>query len=141
MAQMHSYYITNARSELKFSCDKLSEEELEATMQEITAAMIDNDELFDEKYDDIFSDSKSIDLDEVDTNNLLLADIINLDISEFDDSNDSNEKNKEVNVVLDRQQNNEDPNDVNFEALLVEEFGVWFSLYFIVLVNKFVCHQ
>jgi hypothetical protein len=60
----------------------------------------------------------------VDTNNLLLADIINLDISEFDDSNDSNEKNKEVNVVLDRQQNNEDPNDVNFEALLAEEFGV-----------------
>ena len=124
MAQMHSYYITNARSELKFSCDKLSEEELEATMQEITAAMIDNDELFDEEYDDIFSDSESIDLDEVDTNNLLLADIINLDISEFDDSNDSNEKNKEVNVVLDRQQNNEDPNDVNFEALLAEEFGV-----------------
>jgi hypothetical protein len=122
MAQMHSYYITNAMSELKFSCDKLSE--LEATMQEITAAMIDNDELFDEEYDDIFSDSESIDLDEVDTNNLLLADIINLDISEFDDSNDSNEKNKEVNVVLDRQQNNEDPNDVNFEALLAEEFGV-----------------
>jgi hypothetical protein len=36
MAQIHSYYITNAKSELKFSSINLSEDELEAALRKIT---------------------------------------------------------------------------------------------------------
>ncbi|PKC05262.1 hypothetical protein RhiirA5_421126 [Rhizophagus irregularis] len=46
MAQMHLYYITNAKTELKFSSSDLSENELETALQEITAAIINNNDLF-----------------------------------------------------------------------------------------------
>ena len=126
MAQVHSYYITNAKSELKF-CNTLSEDELESTIQEITTAMINNDDLFDEdeEEEDIFSDSESINLDGEDTDNLLIANIMDLDISEFEDSGDSGEKNEENDMSSDSIQldpNNEDVNNVNFEAILAEEF-------------------
>ena len=48
MAQIHSYYITNVKSELKFSSSNLGEDELESIMKEITTAMINNDDLFEE---------------------------------------------------------------------------------------------
>jgi len=126
MAQIHSYYITNARSELKFSNNNLSEEELEATMRDITAAMIDGDEFFinteEEDDDTTFSDDECINLDGKDTDNLHMEKIIDLDNSEFEDSDNSNEENREDNAVLDSQPNNDDFNDINFEALLAEEF-------------------
>ena len=82
MAQIHSYYITNAKSELKFSSSNMSEDELESTLQEITMAMLNNDDLFvEEEDDDAFLDNESINLDEEDTNanDLLMGNIMNLD--------------------------------------------------------------
>ena len=48
MAQIHSYYITNVKSELKFSSSNLDENELESIIKEITTAMINNNDLFEE---------------------------------------------------------------------------------------------
>ncbi|KAF0468706.1 zinc finger bed domain-containing protein 1-like [Gigaspora margarita] len=42
MAQIHSFYITNMKSELKFSKENFNEEELEATINEISEALIDD---------------------------------------------------------------------------------------------------
>src|SRR5947208_1668175 len=80
MAQIHTYYITNVKAELKFFSRDLSEEELETALREITTAMIDNDDLFINDEDDITSKDGIINLDENDTNNNLhMADIMNLD--------------------------------------------------------------
>ena len=77
MAQIHSYYITNAKLELKFSSSNLSEDELETALREITTAMINNNDLFIEnEEDDIDSNDESIDLNEDDANNdLFMANI------------------------------------------------------------------
>ena len=50
MAQIHSFYITNAKTELKFSSSNLDENELKLAMQEITTAMINNDDLAKNAY-------------------------------------------------------------------------------------------
>ena len=100
--------------------------ELETAIQEIVTAMVNNDDLFVEEEEgseteeeDIFSDSESVNLDEVDTNDLLLANAINLNISEFreDDHDDDVSLNIEVRR---RPVDHGDPN-VDFEALLNEE--------------------
>ena len=49
MAQIHSFYITNAQSELKFFSNDLNENELEIALQEITLAIIDNNDLLIKK--------------------------------------------------------------------------------------------
>src|SRR2546421_6132055 len=73
MAQIHSFYITNAQSELKFaSSNNLNENELEIALQDITSAMIDNSDLFgEEEEDNDFSDNDSINFDEENTNDLI----------------------------------------------------------------------
>jgi len=129
MAQIHSYYITNAKSELRFSSSNMDIDELETTIQEIVTAMINNDDLFVEEEEgneaeeeEIFSDSESVNLDEVDTNNLLLANAINLSISEFRERNeDDHDDDVNLNIGVQRRPvDHGDPN-VNFEALLNEE--------------------
>ncbi|CAB4489859.1 unnamed protein product [Rhizophagus irregularis] len=63
MAQMHLYYITNAKTELKFSSSDLSENELETALQEITAAMINNNGLFiDDKFNELNRDNSNSDI-------------------------------------------------------------------------------
>ena len=91
MAQIHSFYITNAQSELKFSSNNLNENELETALQDITSAMIDNSDLFgdEEEEDNDFSDNDSINLDEENTNDLIIAELMDLDIPEFGDVKDS----------------------------------------------------
>src|ERR1700722_1821111 len=113
MAQIHSYYITNTKSELKFSSSDLSEDELETALREIVTAMINNDDLFiEDEEDDAVSDDGSINLDENDTNNdLLMANIMNLD-NFSDDNLDSNVQNQQPDVSV----NYEDSN-IDFEAI------------------------
>jgi hypothetical protein len=108
MAQIHSFYITNAQSELKFSSDDLSENELEIALQNITSAMIDNSDLFDEEEEDNdYSDNDSINLDEENTDDLIMAKIMDLDTPEFgeigdvEDSRDSKESSEEDSIVSD----------------------------------------
>jgi hypothetical protein len=121
MAQIHTYYITNAKAELKFSSSDLSEEELETALREITTAMIDNDDLFIDDEDDITSEDGIVNLDENDTNNNLhMADIMNLDefSEQSDDNSDSTIQQSDESVNY-----NED-SDIDFEAILDEELGL-----------------
>ena len=46
MAQIHSYYITNIKPELKFFSSNLGVNELESIIKEITTVMINNDDFF-----------------------------------------------------------------------------------------------
>jgi hypothetical protein len=127
MTQIHSFYITNAKSELKFSSSNLSENELENTMQEITKAMVNNEDLFDiEEEDNISFDNndESVDLNEENTNNLIITEIIDLDIPEFEDFRDSEEKSEETISDGDNDsiQIQLEDSTINFEAILAEEF-------------------
>jgi len=119
MAQIHSFYITNAQSELKFSSNNLNENELETALQDITSAMIDNSDLFgdEEEEDNDFSD-----------NDLIMEEIMDLDTPEFgdfEDSRDSEESSREDSVVSDSINSIDSQSEVsniNFEAILAEEF-------------------
>src|ERR1043165_8087890 len=122
MAQIHSYYITNAKSELRFSSSNMSEDELESILQEITMAMLNNDDLFvEEDDDDAFLDNESINLDEEDANanDLLMGNIMNLD-----DFREQNEVDIDLNIlrIQDDEPVNNDSN-IDFEAILNEELG------------------
>lgn len=117
MAQMHLYYITNARTELKFSSSDLGENELETALQEITAAMINNNDLFIDDDDDTVSDDDSINLNKKDTNN----DLIMENITKLDEFNEQNEDNSNI---LDQQPNesiNYDDSNIVFEEIFDEE--------------------
>ena len=124
MAQIHSFYITNAQSELKFSSNNLNENELETALQDITSAMIDNSDLFgdEEEEDNDFSDN------EENTNDLIMEEIMDLDTPEFgdfEDSRDSEESSREDSVVSDSINSIDSQSEVsniNFEAILAEEF-------------------
>jgi len=120
MAQIHSYYITNAKLELKFSSSNLSEDELETALREITTAMINNDDLFIEnEEDDIDSDDESIDLNEDDANNdLFMANIMRLD--DFREQSNDNLDSDIWNQQPDESVNYEDSN-IDFEAIFDEE--------------------
>lgn len=131
MAQIHSYYITNAKSELKFSSSNLNENELEIALQEITSAMINNDDLFDdEEEDNDFSDNESIDLNEENTNNLIMEEIIDLNIPEFEDfenSKDFEESISENDSITSysipiQSEDSSNISNIDFEAILTEEF-------------------
>ena len=120
MAQIHSYYITNAKLELKFSSSNLSEDELETALREITTAMINNDDLFiEDEEDDIDSDDESIDLNEDDANNdLFMANIMKLD--DFREQSNDNLDSNIWNQQPDESVNYEDSN-IDFEAIFDEE--------------------
>ena len=118
MAQIHSYYITNASSELKFSSSNLGKDELEIVMREITTAMINDDDLFNKEDNEVFSDNESINLDGENTSDLLMEKIIDLDIfkdSEERDEEENGENSNRIQLPL------EDTN-VDFETILSEEF-------------------
>jgi hypothetical protein len=123
MAQIHSYYITNAKSELKFSSINLSEDELEAALREITTNMINNDDIFIEDEDSVVlddEDDEDINLNENDiNNNLIIADIMKLDdFKEQDNNLDSSILTQESDETI-----NYDVPNIDFEAILDEELG------------------
>jgi hypothetical protein len=128
IAQIHSYYITNAKSELKFSSSNLSENELETTVNDITSAIINNNDIFVEEenedidIDDIFSDSEEINLDDENTDELLLTNVVNLDYPEFEDkeSIDTDISDFEIEEQLQNNDNNS-VHEIDFEALLDED--------------------
>src|ERR1041385_5025270 len=113
MAQIHSYYITNVKSELKFSSSNLGEDELESIMKEITTAMINNDDLFEEgekeEEEEIFSNDNN-------SNDLLMADIMNLNKFEQNEEID----NSNINDIQPLPVNHTNLN-IDFETILDEE--------------------
>ncbi|CAG8674188.1 221_t:CDS:1, partial [Dentiscutata heterogama] len=104
IAQIHSFYITNMKSELKFSKENFNEEELKTTINEISEALIDNSNLFDkeenENIDKDEDENDSFDLDnnesETNLNDLLIAEFMDLN---FYDNNEV-----ENNLLLNNQQ-------------------------------------
>jgi hypothetical protein len=129
MAQIHSFYITNAQSELKFSSNNLSENELETALRDITSAMIDNSDLFGEEEDNDFSDNDSINFDEENTDDLIMEEIMDLDtpefgeIGDFEDFRDSEENSEEDSIVSDSTIDSQsEVSNINFEVILAEEF-------------------
>jgi len=122
MVQVHSYYITNAKSELTFSSSNMSDDELETTLREITMAMINNDDIFIDDDDD-FSNDGIINLNEDDANNdLHMADIMRLD--DFrEQSDDDNSDSRIQQPDPDESVDNEDSVIIDFEAILNEELG------------------
>ena len=104
----------------------MNEDELEIAMQEITSAMINNNDLFDEEEEDnVFSDNDCINLDEENTNDLIMEEIMDLDIPEFgnfEDSRDSEENGEENSVVSVSIDSQSEGSNINFEAILAEEF-------------------
>uniref|UniRef100_U9SXD0 BED-type domain-containing protein n=1 Tax=Rhizophagus irregularis (strain DAOM 181602 / DAOM 197198 / MUCL 43194) TaxID=747089 RepID=U9SXD0_RHIID len=119
MAQIHSYYITNAKVELKFSSSNLSEDELETALREVTTAMINNDDLFtddddEEENDDVASNDGIIEDDT--NNNFLMTDIMNLnDFREQIDEN-SDSRIQQSDELVDYKDS-----DIDFEAILDDE--------------------
>ena len=120
IAQIHSYYITNMKSELKFSSSNLSEDELETIIQEITMAINNNDDLFSEEDEEerIFSDDENIHLEEEDTNDLLITKVMNLD--NFEEKNDEEEE-ENSSIEIQSQSTNHEDSNIDFEAILNEE--------------------
>ncbi|CAG8813429.1 15655_t:CDS:1, partial [Cetraspora pellucida] len=49
MAQIHSFYITNITSKLKFFKENFNENELKKTINKITETFIENDDFFNEE--------------------------------------------------------------------------------------------
>ena len=120
MAQIHSYYITNAKVELQFSSSNLSEDELETALREVTTAMINNDDLFidddddEEENDDMASNDGIIEDDT--NNNFLMTDIMNLDDfrEQIDENSDS--RIQQPDELVDYEDL-----DIDFEAILDDE--------------------
>ena len=91
MVQMHSYLITNAKSELRFLDDNVTSEELDETFNQIALAMNNGNDLFDD-YDinHIFEDDymfnevdEIANLEGINNNNLEISDFIDLSSSLF----------------------------------------------------------
>ena len=121
MAQMQSYYITNTKTELKFSSGDLNENELEVAMQEITLAMLNNDDPFREDDNNTFFDNESINLDNKNTDDLFITKVMDLDTSDFKDFEEQGEEESSENLNQ-FQFDNEDTTNIDFEAILSEEF-------------------
>jgi hypothetical protein len=96
MVQMHSYLITNAKSELRFLDDKITSEELNETFNQIASSISNGNELFDgdneeSNYDYnledyIFNDINEItNLEGINDNNLNITEFIDLSSSLFTD--------------------------------------------------------
>ncbi|CAJ0767106.1 2199_t:CDS:2, partial [Entrophospora sp. SA101] len=101
MAQIHSFYITNAKTELNYPNSDLTDDELDTTIQEITAAMAEDDDLFEYSEDnDLFEygeeeegeDQNEEEDESLGLNNdiLFMEDIMNLSLG-FDENGNEDE--------------------------------------------------
>ena len=118
MAQIHSFYITNAKTELKYSNSDLTDGELDTTIQEITAAMVEDDDLFE------FGEEEDEDQNEEEDENfglnndvLFMENIMDLGLLDFDENeNEYANSIRDEQVVFDHGDHN-----VNFDEIFAEE--------------------
>ena len=97
MIQMHSYLITNAKSELRFLDDKITSEDLDITFNQMALAMNNGNDLFDDNdneesnhdynfEDYMFNDINEItNLEGINSNNLNITEFIDLSSNLFTD--------------------------------------------------------
>jgi|SRR5277367_2563249 len=105
MVQMHSYLVTNAKTELRFLNNGITMEELDETFNQIAIAMNNNVDLFDNNefnIDVTLENHEIVNLEGIDNNNLEISDFIDLSASLLADNNNFNNQNyEEESVIID----------------------------------------
>jgi hypothetical protein len=104
MAQMHSYLIMNAKSELKFISDEITLEELDETLNQIALSINNGIDLFDDNdlgvdFEDINEIEETSDLVGINDHELEIKKFINLSTSLLDSTNEDNEQKDEVSIM------------------------------------------
>lgn len=103
MAQVHSYLIMNAKTELKFLNDEITSEELDETLNQIVSSINNGVDLFDDNdnnevdftFEDINEIEETVNLEGVNNDELEVTNFINLSTSLLDDKdNDKGNNNK-----------------------------------------------
>lgn len=111
---MHSYLVTNAKSELKFLDDNVTLEELDETFDQIALSMNSGSDLFDDDDDDddgmlnqIFDDhvfnrgtNEIVNLEGINNDNLEISDSIDLSSSLFANNINLNSQNNEEESII-----------------------------------------
>jgi hypothetical protein len=104
MAQVHSYLLMNAKSELKFLDDEITSEELDETLNQIVSSINNGVDLFDDSdnnnleidlvFEDINEIEETVNLEDVNNYELEVSNFINLSTSILDDKDDDTGNNK-----------------------------------------------
>src|SRR6185369_4078964 len=86
MAQMHSYLVANAKSELNFAHSEISHEEFKSVFDQIALAMEERVELFGDNesfslLEEFFDDDEEVNLENENAFTLDIGDLLNLDAS------------------------------------------------------------
>ena len=108
MAQMHSYLVINAKSELKYLNEEITLDELDETFNQIVLSMENGSDLFDDDEvneidfipdDDYEYDDKILDLEGVNNDNLEINDFIDLTASIIDPEAININEEDEVSII------------------------------------------
>ena len=110
MAQMHSYLIMNAKSELKFMSNETTLEELNETLNQVALSINNGIDLFDDNvlevdFESINEIEETIELEGVNDNELEVKNFIDLSTSLLDNKS----KDDEVSIMMDH-------GDLNFDV-------------------------
>jgi hypothetical protein len=110
MAQMHSYLVTNAKSELKFISDEITLEELDETLHQVASSINNGVDLFDDNilevdFESINEIEETIELEGVNNNELEVKNFIDLSTSLLDNKSTQED---EVSIM--------DHGDLNFDV-------------------------
>ncbi|GES87803.1 ribonuclease H-like domain-containing protein [Rhizophagus clarus] len=104
MAQMHSYLIMIAKSELKYINDEITLEELDQTLNQVALSINNGIDLFDDEndenlvnFEDINEIEEAVDLEGVNNNELEITNFIDLSTSLLNNRED--EKDEEVSIM------------------------------------------
>src|SRR6266540_6835123 len=104
MAQIYSYLVINAKSELKFLNEEITLKELDETFNQIAFLIISENDLFENNYElkinFNFKNDEIIDLEEINNNDLEITDFIDLSASLFNtDNNKPSQEEEEVSII------------------------------------------
>jgi len=106
MAQMHSYLIMNAKTELKYLNEEITSEELEETFNQIAFSITNENDIFEVNDENeinfILEDHKTVDLEEeMDSNELEIINFIDLSSSLLNTNNVdfSGQEEEEVSII------------------------------------------
>ncbi|EXX54023.1 hypothetical protein RirG_238460 [Rhizophagus irregularis DAOM 197198w] len=104
MAQVHSYLLMNAKSELKFLDDEITSEKLDKTLNQIVSSINNGVDLFDDSdnnnleidlvFENINEIEETVNLEDVNNYKLEVSNFINLSTSILDDKDDDTGNNK-----------------------------------------------
>jgi len=131
MAQMHSYLVINAKTELKYLNEEVTSEELDETFNQIALSMANGSDLFDDDDDDEVNeidvisedyefDDEIIDLEGINNSNLEINNLIDLSASILN-ANSSNEDEDEVSAEVSI---NHGDTDFDIDEVLVNKFNI-----------------